>query len=481
MAFVIALLVALLLVAAPLQNAAPLLYDVVARLGEGRLGNAAFSSDSTRLAVATSTGLRLYNLAGGTAARQFPASNTPTLATTPALFVTYSAPQNAWVYLEPVAFRIGAGGFVQGATALNVWQAAVNAPETADIIASINLGTLMRRTVYLPETDQIVIELVSRAQGAYALVEVAAGTITLTDRVEVTLPPDEAWWPAHRVAERTLTSPDGLWQWRYHYTADTRFGYEGHKTIWYDLLWLPDETVVASSLNHLDSLGISLNPEALSWVSDTTLAITESLRCGTGAAWDVSRNTLSELPGYGGCGDNRSCQHVFGPYCAVYTSYNPETGKSDQSDFTVIYDWDYLDNHPDTADADFAYIVEGHTDDVLVLAVGSARRVILSGSADTTAIVWDVTAADEPFALAIRLRLQHPNAVSYVGFFPGAANRIVTASGGSIYFWDADTGALLNRLTGHSEPVALLAWSPDNHRFATASPDGVILVWEAAK
>ena len=45
--------------------------------------------------------------------------------------------------------------------------------------------------------------------------------------------------------------------------------------------------------------------------------------------------------------------------------------------------------------------------------------------------------------------------------------------------WDADSGALLLTLRGHTDWVAAVAFSPDGSRIATASYDRVAKVWDA--
>jgi hypothetical protein len=59
----------------------------------------------------------------------------------------------------------------------------------------------------------------------------------------------------------------------------------------------------------------------------------------------------------------------------------------------------------------------------------------------------------------------------------------ILATGGrtDIQLWDASTGALRNSLTGHTEQIYDLAWSPASGRLASASFDGTVRVWDVER
>ena len=64
--------------------------------------------------------------------------------------------------------------------------------------------------------------------------------------------------------------------------------------------------------------------------------------------------------------------------------------------------------------------------------------------------------------------------------FSADSKQIVAAGTNSIIaVFDADSGQLLHSLIGHGGGVKTLAFSPDNHRFASGGEDKTISVWSA--
>ncbi|MET9232618.1 pentapeptide repeat-containing protein [Lentzea sp. NPDC003310] len=83
----------------------------------------------------------------------------------------------------------------------------------------------------------------------------------------------------------------------------------------------------------------------------------------------------------------------------------------------------------------------------------------------------------------VRTRLQyltgHTDGVMGVAFSPDGT-RLATAGGidGTAQIWDLTTGETLHTLTGHTDSVTGVAFSPDGTRLATASDDGTAQIWE---
>ncbi len=133
--------------------------------------------------------------------------------------------------------------------------------------------------------------------------------------------------------------------------------------------------------------------------------------------------------------------------------------------------------------------LSGHTNDVLALAFSRDKRWLVSGSADQTARLWDLTATG-PIGSSILLS-GHDEAVSNVVFSynsrwlvtaSGIMNRGILREGDyEVRLWDLTskniaTSAIV--LHGNKMPIISVAMSPDGQWLATADYDSQILIWD---
>jgi WD40 repeat protein len=77
-------------------------------------------------------------------------------------------------------------------------------------------------------------------------------------------------------------------------------------------------------------------------------------------------------------------------------------------------------------------------------------------------------------------RFRHRGAVVALAWSPDGAELVSASHDRTVCFWDAKTGKLLRRLTGHDGAVFALALSADGKRLATGGEDKTVRVWEAA-
>jgi WD40 repeat protein len=121
------------------------------------------------------------------------------------------------------------------------------------------------------------------------------------------------------------------------------------------------------------------------------------------------------------------------------------------------------------------YIQSGHSSSINSAAFSPEGRLLLTGSSDRTARLWDAASGME-----LRRFFGHTGRVNSVAFSPDG-RFVVTASGDhTARLWDPATGAELKRFAGHTEAVNAVAFSPDGRFVATASGDHTARLWSVA-
>jgi WD40 repeat protein len=127
----------------------------------------------------------------------------------------------------------------------------------------------------------------------------------------------------------------------------------------------------------------------------------------------------------------------------------------------------------DFASGRLAGLFKGHTNVVFGLAFSPDSTRLISGSGDTTAIIWDVA------SLRLLHVLRGHNAEVYaVGFTPDGA-RVVTGSfDQTARLWSASDGREISPMTGHREKIFALAVSPVDGTIATGGYDHTIRLWD---
>ena len=118
-------------------------------------------------------------------------------------------------------------------------------------------------------------------------------------------------------------------------------------------------------------------------------------------------------------------------------------------------------------------LFKGHTNVVFGLAFSPNGSRLVSGSGDTTAIIWDV-ASLRPLHV-----LRGHNAEVYaVGFTPDG-QRVVTGSfDQTAKLWSVADGREIAPMTGHRDKIFALAVSPADGTIATAGYDRTVRLWD---
>ena len=120
----------------------------------------------------------------------------------------------------------------------------------------------------------------------------------------------------------------------------------------------------------------------------------------------------------------------------------------------------------------FNKLLQGHTLDILSIALSPDNKYALTGSYDKTARLWDLTTGE-----TIKI-FYHTNWVESVAFSSDSRYALTGSWDMAARLWDIPTGQLLYSLTGHSSFVIAVAFSPDCKYALTGSWDNTARLWD---
>lgn len=119
-----------------------------------------------------------------------------------------------------------------------------------------------------------------------------------------------------------------------------------------------------------------------------------------------------------------------------------------------------------------------HDGDIHQIVFSEEAQILLSGSADNTAIIWDTKGK-------IIKKLDHPtgvNNVNAVAISPKGNLLVTAADNGQIFFWDKNGKQLLQQnLYAGGDPIKAIVFSSDGKLLACAGADRNIIVWDVEK
>ena len=150
-------------------------------------------------------------------------------------------------------------------------------------------------------------------------------------------------------------------------------------------------------------------------------------------------------------------------------------------DKTIIL-WDVATGQP------IGEPLSGHTDAVTSVAFSPecdsppgapaerCVKTLASGSYDKTIILWDIESR-KPVGPPLT---GHSNAVSSLAFSPDGKTLASGSYDNTILLWDMETGQSVGQFTGHSNGISSIAFSPTGKTLASSGYDNLIILWDVA-
>ncbi|MFC1761687.1 LamG-like jellyroll fold domain-containing protein, partial [Planctomycetota bacterium] len=121
--------------------------------------------------------------------------------------------------------------------------------------------------------------------------------------------------------------------------------------------------------------------------------------------------------------------------------------------------------------------ISGDIGSIMSVAFSPDGQRLASGGSSGPAKVWDPFTGDELLALEGKLGTK-VNSIA----FNAEGTRLVTSRfhWWSVHVWDASTGKELKKLSGHSDLISSVVFTPDGKRIISGGYDATVRIWDAS-
>ena len=113
--------------------------------------------------------------------------------------------------------------------------------------------------------------------------------------------------------------------------------------------------------------------------------------------------------------------------------------------------------------------------------VFAVQEMLAANSLASNSITGEhAMAAALKLSWASKLMFPYPSGLTETAAYSPDGHRVVSGGfDGTVQIWDADTGAQIMALKGHTSPVTGVAFSPDGRRVVSANDSGELRLWDA--
>ncbi|KAI5479335.1 catabolite degradation protein [Pseudohyphozyma bogoriensis] len=130
---------------------------------------------------------------------------------------------------------------------------------------------------------------------------------------------------------------------------------------------------------------------------------------------------------------------------------------------------------PNTFPSTTTHVLEEHTDEIWRLEFSHNGKWLATAGRDKTAMLWKVNAN---FALD-KVFSEHTDPIACLAWSPDDSI-LLTAAENTIKMWNTSEGKCINTLEQHQYPIGALSWLPDGKGFVSGGMDSRIWFWDLA-
>lgn len=128
--------------------------------------------------------------------------------------------------------------------------------------------------------------------------------------------------------------------------------------------------------------------------------------------------------------------------------------------------WDMTNSKP-------LKVLTGHTDSIWSVALSQFAKICVTASNDKTARVWDIEAGS-----TLRILIGHSNWVYSTSISTDGKRCLTGSFDCTVRLWDTQTGETLRTLMGHKKEIMSVSMDSDGKRAVSASSDNQAFVWD---